>query len=125
MEQDAQKTEMIPGRNGGRLKKNVKGCKCNNPNGRPIGAISIKSALNKLLDGEITIEEAGEKFKMTRREIILLEIVRDAMNDEDPNTRLKAAAWIADRTEGKPSQPVELSGDEEKPVRLSWEAKDL
>ena len=78
-----------------------------NPNGRPKGSISFKAILNKILDGEITIEEAGQKRKITRREMMLLKVVNDAANDEDPAIRLRALQFITDRTEGKAVETVQ------------------
>ena len=83
-----------------------------NPDGRPVGAITFKSIAEKILDGEITIEQAGEKRKITRREKMILNIINDAVNDEDPNIRLKALAYIMDRTEGKVPDKVDLKIDE-------------
>ena len=77
-----------------------------NPNGRPKGSISFKAILNKILDSEMTVEEAGEKRKITRREMILLRIVSDAANDEDPAIRLRAVQFITDRTEGKAPETI-------------------
>jgi hypothetical protein len=81
-----------------------------NPDGRPVGAITFKSIAEKILDGEITIEQAGEKRKITRREKMILNIINDAVNDEDPNIRLKALAYIMDRTEGKVADKMQHSG---------------
>lgn len=81
-----------------------------NPGGRPVGAISFKAIAEKLLDGEITIEQAGEKRKITRREKMILNIINDAVNDEDPAVRLKAVAYLVDRTEGKVPDKFEHTG---------------
>lgn len=73
-----------------------------NPNGRPKGAMSSKTILNNILDGVLTYEDAGKLIKITRREKMLLNIVNDAISDdEDPATRLRAAQFILDRVEGK------------------------
>jgi hypothetical protein len=42
-----------------------------------------------------------------------------ALNDPDPDRFLKAAHWLAERTEGKPVQPIEHAGG----VTLTWEER--
>lgn len=83
-----------------------------NPDGRPPGSLSFKAIAEKLLDGKITIEQAGERVQITRKEKMILNIINDAVNDEDPNTRLKALAYLMDRTEGKVPDKVDLTIDE-------------
>lgn len=83
-----------------------------NPDGRPPGSLSFKSIAEKLLDGKITIEQAGQRVQITRKEKMILNIINDAVNDEDPNTRLKALAYLMDRTEGKVPDKVDLKIDE-------------
>ena len=70
-----------------------------NPAGRPVGAFSFKSIAEKILEGVITIEQAGEMRKITRKEMIVLNIINDALDDEDPNVRMKAAKMIFDHTD--------------------------
>lgn len=81
-----------------------------NPDGRPPGSISFKAIAEKLLDGKITIEQAGEMRQITRKEKMILGIIDDAVNDEDPNIRLKAVAYIMEKTEGKVPDKYEHSG---------------
>ena len=59
---------------------------------------------------------------MTRREAMLLQIIEDAVNNRDPNVRLKAAGMVMDRTEGKAAQPVEHTGKNGGPlaVKVEW-----
>jgi len=83
------------------------------------GAISFKAIAEKILDGEITIDEAGEMRKITRREKMVLGIIEDAVNDKDPNIRLKAVAYIMEKTEGKTPEKVELSTAEFNVDKLS------
>lgn len=86
-----------------------------NPNGRPVGAISFVTIANKILDGTITIEQAGQKRKITRREKMILNIINDAVNEEeDASIRLRAAAYIFDRIEGKPQTSVDLTSGGDK-----------
>lgn len=100
--------QKMPGRNGGQLNRPEKG-ESGNPKGRPPGSTSLKAIADKILDGVITVEEAEGKYsKMTRREAMLLRIIQDAVDDEDPNVRLKAAQIVMDRTEGKPLQKGEF-----------------
>jgi len=82
-----------------------------NPDGRPPGSFSFKVIAEKILDGKITVEQAGEIRQMTRKEKMILEIIQDACNDEDPAVRLRATAFIIERTEGKVPDKLEHSGD--------------
>ena len=77
-----------------------------NPNGRPKGAISFKAILSKVLDAEITVEEAGEKRKITRYEAMLLKVANDAATNADPAVRLRATQWLVDRREGKAPETI-------------------
>lgn len=72
--------------------------------GRPPGSISFKKLANQILDGKISREDAeGKKMLLTRKEAMVLSMVEDALNDEDPNTRLKAGFGIWDRLEKDPT----------------------
>lgn len=93
------------GRNGGTLTVAEKG-ESINPNGRPKGAISFKAILSKVLDAEITIEDAGKKKTMTRYEAMLLKVASDAATHFDPGVRLKAVQWLVDRKEGKAPETI-------------------
>lgn len=105
------------GRNGGTLRSQSPGDPSLNPSGRPEGSTSLKAIADKILDKVITVEEAEGLFtKMTRREAMLLRIIEDALNDEDPNVRMKAAQIAMERTEGKPPQEVNVNLDQQKPV---------
>lgn len=95
----------VKGRNGGTIKQAEKG-ETANPNGRPKGTQNFKTVLQKLLDAEITVTEAGQKLKISTREALLMKMVRDALTSDDPNVRLRATSFIADRTDGKPTQSV-------------------
>ena len=81
-------------------------CESGNPNGRQKGAISFKALLAKVLDAEITIQEAGEKRKLTRYEAMLLKIANDAATNADPAVRLRATRWLVDRREGKAPETI-------------------
>lgn len=91
-----------------------------NPKGKPAGAVSLPALLNRLLDGTITIEDAAAKLhKVTKREAIWLNVVKDALDEDgDPNVRHRAVSMIFDRTDGKPSQPMEVSGPDAQPIQI-------
>ena len=72
-----------------------------NPHGKPKGAISWKHLINKVLDGDLTITEAGEKKKLSKRSVLALELVKIALDPKSkPNERLKAMEIIFSKTEG-------------------------
>lgn len=101
----------IKGRNGGTIKQSEKGDPAPPGAGRPQGSVSFKTIANKILDGTISKEAAnGLKIKMTRREAMILGVIEDAVNDEDPSVRLRAMLGIWDRLESKPATEVEHSG---------------
>lgn len=91
------------GKNGGSLKSQEKGDPGLPGAGRPHGSISFKKLANQILDGKISREDAdGKKMLLTRKEAMVLGMIEDAINDEDPNTRLKAGFGIWDRLEKDP-----------------------
>jgi hypothetical protein len=95
--------------NGGTLKAVEKGDPAPPGAGRPQGSVSFKTIANKILDGSITKEAAdGLKLKMTRREAMVLGVIEDAVNDEDPTVRLRALLGIWDRLESKPPLEVDM-----------------
>ena len=95
-----------------------------NPKGKAPGTISLVQLINKILAGKTSLEDAsGMMHTLTKREAIWVNIIRDAVDaDEDPNTRMKAAAMIFDRTDGKPVAPIELSGPEGNPIQFDTNA---
>jgi hypothetical protein len=84
-----------------------------NEKGRPPGP-SFKTLFEKLLDGRVTVEDlTGKVQTVTAKEKIAILQIRDATSEEmDPNARRQAAAFIADRIDGKPVQAVNLGGNE-------------
>lgn len=93
----------VAAKNGGTLNPREKGDPAPPGAGRPAGSISFKKLANQILDGKISREDAeGKKMLLTRKEAMVLSMVEDAINDEDPNTRLKAGFGIWDRLEKDP-----------------------
>ena len=93
-----------------------------NPNGRPVGAKSLGVLINKILDGEtelvleddLNTTDSPQKITLTRREKIWLKIIMDAEDNKDPLMRLRAALALADRTDGKPGQNIDLTSGGDK-----------
>jgi hypothetical protein len=102
--------EQVPARNGGTLKRLEKGDPTNPGAGRPKGSVSLTTILDKILSGKIKIQQGGEEVEITKLEALALGLVRDALQDEDPNIRHRALDRIADRLYGKPKQEIEQSG---------------
>jgi len=72
-----------------------------NPNGRPKGP-TFRGVFNKIMRGEITTEQAGQKVKMSKQEAMCAKLVEDAMFDPDPNVRRQALITIMNRVDGMP-----------------------
>ena len=78
-----------------------------NPAGRPAGSLSWNDALRRALNrswrsGEPTL--AGERRTQMDR-------VARAMVEQAAKGNVAAAAWIADRTEGKTTQRLQVEGE--------------
>ena len=98
----------IPQGNGSVLHVQEKGDPAPPGAGRPQGSVSFKTIANKILDGQITREDAqGKKLKMTRREAIVLGMIEDAINEDDPTVRLRAGLGVWDRIE--PKDPLDVN----------------
>jgi hypothetical protein len=105
---------------GNKIGKTFQPGQTGNPDGRPPGSLSFKSIAEKLLDGKITIEDAEGKRELTRKEKMILNIIKDAVDEKaDPNIRLKAVAYLMDRTEGKVPDKLEHSGEGMMPTILT------
>lgn len=92
--------------------------------GRPKGAMSWGTILNKILDQKMTIEEAGKVKKITKRSAMVLELAAMAMNENlKPAERLKAMEIILDRTEGKAVQKTENLNTELPPTPEQLESR--
>jgi hypothetical protein len=79
----------------------------------------LKSITNALLDEKIDIGEADAPHVVTKREALLMRIVQDAITDEDPAIRQKAAGLIlnlidfaAEKTEPKKAAIKNKNGKE-------------
>jgi len=72
-----------------------------NPSGRPKGP-TFRGVFNKIMRGEITTEQAGQKVKMSKQEAMCAKLVEDAMYDPDPNVRRQALIAIMNRVDGMP-----------------------
>ena len=85
----------------------VKG-KSGNPNGRPRKPKAFTELLRKLLAAK---REDGR----TRMEAIVEQLMAKAEAGE-----IDAIKYLCDRLDGKPRQAVELSGDEARPLRITY-----
>lgn len=79
-----------------------------NPNGRPRKPKALTELLRKML-------AAQRADGRTRMEAIL-----DKMLSMAEEGHVDAAKYICDRLEGRPAQALELTGDKEKPLRITY-----
>jgi len=91
----------IEGANGGGYLKPIKKGEVRNPDGRAGkdgkgGEMNMTTALKKILSGEVTVEEAGKKFKTDKRTAINMMLINAAMKGD-----LKAIDMVWDRDVGK------------------------
>ena len=84
-----------------------------NPNGRP-RKFRIKEMLGVMVDEEVRVK--GSSDTVTVLEAILRKIVAKAIDGDK-----WAISFIADRTEGKPIQPI--IEDEESIIQFLWESE--
>ena len=109
--------------------QNLKPCKpgeTHNPNGRPVGSKSFKVILNKVLDGIMEVTEAGKQLKLTKREVIGMELALMALDRKaKKHDRLKAMDMILDRLEGKPKQTVDTTVTERYQLPVGLSKKEL
>ncbi len=91
-----------------------------NPTGLPKGYVRASTILNKLLQGKMTVEEAGKKLKRTRQEVLLMKLVVNAFDPKNTaSEQVKAAAEVLNRIEGKPIQPIGAAPDTEVTLIIS------
>lgn len=55
---------------------------------------TIKEITNSILDGKMLVEGEGGEVEISKREALVMRIVQDAIGDEDPSIRQKAAAPV-------------------------------
>ena len=85
-----------------------------NPNGRPRKGQTMTDELTALLNKTVW------PFEKSGRELVALRLFWLAVGTGD----IKAVQYIYDRMDGKPSQAVELSGDERRPLRIEYVVPD-
>jgi len=91
-----------------------------NPAGLPKGYVRASTILNKLLQGKMTVEEAGKKLKRTRQEVLLMKLVVNAYDPKNTaSEQVKAAAEVLNRIEGKPVQPIGAAPDTAVQITIS------
>lgn len=88
-----------------------------NPNGKPVGAVSVKAELRKLmeiiLEGEINpLNDLPENMPAGRK--VALNLAMKAIADGD----LGAIKTIIEHLDGKAGESVAISGPEGKPIQL-------
>ena len=79
-----------------------------NREGRPVGSISVVSAIKKKL------QECPEGKEKTYLHYLVEKIMKKAVIDDD----VSMIKDIIDRVDGKPKQGLELSGDKENPINI-------
>lgn len=55
---------------------------------------TIKEITNKILDTKMIVEDGDGQKEITKREAFVMRLVQDAISDEDPAIRQKAAALV-------------------------------
>lgn len=88
-----------------------------NPNGRPVGSVSVKAELQKLvniiLKGEFN-HLSGETEDMPVGRKVALNLLDKALADAD----LNAIGKVLEHLDGKPAQAINLGGQEDNPVQV-------
>lgn len=79
----------------------LKGCPSPNPEGRPPGPSLRSRILAETRDGEEIVQ-------------FFLRMMRGKLKGSTPRDRAYAAAWLAERTWGKPVQPITPEHDGER-----------
>jgi hypothetical protein len=114
-EQTTDNRPTIPGRNGGTLQPFRPGTS-GNPGGMKKGTKHFSTILRRLLDEEITVTINGQTLRLTRSEALLLEKIRLATQSPYDAVRLRAIMDIEDRVDGRPTQSLDISGDDDAAV---------
>ena len=97
----------IPGGKGGRITPQQKGDKALPGAGRPIGSKSFK----KILKAWLSMEREEEGVKMTNKEASVVRLLKMYFDDKtNPETKIKALAFIRDTIGEKPKEKIEATG---------------
>ena len=121
----------IKGGKGGIIHLAEKG-ECTNPNGRPVGTFSISKKLKELImqeggwlkfegaelldnNDKPTGEKVNVRYKMPNGEAFTIVLMKAAMKSAGDARYLKAMEMILERTDGKVTQPVELTETNKEP----------
>jgi hypothetical protein len=83
-----------------------------NPNGRPRKLPPLDTLLDDVLGGE-TPDESKAKA------------ILDSLYKQAAKGNVRAAEILLDRAYGKPKQPVEHSGDQDKPIKVQTDKLSL
>ena len=85
-----------------------------NPAGLPKGYVRASVVYAKLLVGKMSIKQAGKTLKKTRREVMMIKAVLDALDEKNTaSERTQARESVLSRIEGKPVQPLGAAPDTE------------
>lgn len=77
-----------------------------NKNGKPKG-VTCKGTLTRLLNGTMTVEEAGRKLRKSKIEVLVMTLIKDALDKKNTaSERIRACEVIMNRLEGRPSQSI-------------------
>lgn len=97
--------------------------------GRPKGIKNWRTTIRNVLDAlpegmisEADLKKLGleEKHKLHLRDIIVIAQVKAALGGDT-----KAAAFLADREDGKPTQELQHTGSEGGPIEFKWPDSNL
>lgn len=96
-----------------------------NPAGKPKGTLNFTTILREILEEEVTDEHGIKipKGKLALIEWLNASLVGRDIHDKDGNKVSNVKDWkaiqaILERIEGKPTEKVELSGVDGKPIEL-------
>ena len=106
---------MIPGRNGGRIKRREKGDPGEKGAGRPLGSKSFKTLLEEALS-KTTKGKDGQPIEL--KQASALQLVGILLSSEtDDNTKLKAFQIIRDTIGEAPATKAEVTGKDGGPIQ--------
>ena len=76
--------------------------------------IRLSTWIDKALDGDVPTDVSGYDEIISYRQFVAAKMVETTVTTKDPSIRLAYFKEIADRTEGRPSQPVDLTSKGER-----------